>query len=164
MVRLNGRNLTSRISIPLMAAFRPSLGAAQDRVNAVQNARREHPADGPEDRTNGAVPVPRHRWHSSPRVVEQQFVRVVQTLDHLALLAELMGSLRIIPSTRGSISPGQFDRPLGIHGLDGKAIRSSSIQPITRQIRFRFLRRSMTIYISGTLLVLDANTLLQEVT
>ena len=167
MVRLNGRNLTSRIIDPADGRIPPLTGAAQDRVNAVQNARREQSADGPEDRTR-----PERCLSPTPLAFEpagggtNNFVQVVQTLDHLALLAELMGVAANHPHQHGETSPlGQFDRPLGIHGRDGKAIRWSLIQPITPAGSISTFSALITIYISWNASgFVDANTLLQEVT
>ena len=100
MTRLNGRNLTSRIIEPRDGRIPPLTRAAQDRVAAVQKARRDHPADGPEDRT-----MPERCLSPTPLIEpagggNNNLLEIVQTPDHLALHTELMSVLRIVPIGR----------------------------------------------------------------
>ena len=100
MPRLNGRNLTSRIIEPRDGRIPPLTRAAQDRVAAVQKARRDHPADGPEDRT-----MPERCLSPTPLIEPagggtNNLLDIVQTRDHLALHTELMSVLRIVPIAR----------------------------------------------------------------
>ena len=100
MTRLNGRNLTSRIIEPRDGRIPPLTRAAQDRVAAVQKARRDHPADGPEDRT-----MPERCLSPTPLIEPagggtNNLLEIVQTPNHLALHTELMSVLRIVPIGR----------------------------------------------------------------
>ena len=100
MTRLNGRNLTSRIIEPRDGRIPPLTRAAQDRVAAVQKARRDHPADGPKDRT-----MPERCLSPTPLIEPagggtNNLLEIVQTPDHLALHTELMSVLRIVPIGR----------------------------------------------------------------
>ena len=166
MVRLNGRNLTSRIIDPADGRIPPLTGAAQDRVNAVQNARREQSADGPEDRTR-----PERCLSPTPLAFEpagggtNNFVQVVQTLDHLALLAELMGSLRIIPINTGKHLPSAIRSSFGDSRArwEGDSLVVDTTN-YTGRFDFNFLGADRNLHLVERFWLLDANTLLQEVT
>jgi hypothetical protein len=100
MTRLNGRNLTSRIIEPRDGRIPALTRAARDRVAAVQMARRDHPADGPEDRT-----MPERCLSPTPLIEPagggtNNLLEIVQTPDHLALHTELMNVVRIVPIGR----------------------------------------------------------------
>lgn len=108
MARLNGRNLTSRIIDPADGRIPPLTRQAQDRLGAVQQAQREHPADGPEDRSMS------ERCLSPTPLIEpagggnNNFVQIVQTSDHLVLFTELMSVRRIIPISGREHLPGSI--------------------------------------------------------
>jgi hypothetical protein len=106
MARLNGRNLTSRIIDPADGRIPALTRQAQDRLGAVQKAQREHPADGPEDRSMS------ERCLSPTPLIEpagggnNNFIQIVQTSDHLVLFTEAHERAANHPDQWPRASPG----------------------------------------------------------
>jgi hypothetical protein len=133
MARLNGRNLTSRIIDPADGRIPPLTRQAQDRLSAVQQAQREHPADGPEDRSMS------ERCLSPTPLIEpagggnNNFVQIVQTSDHLVLFTELMSVRRIIPISGREHLPGSIRLSTGDSRARWEAKWGVSWQPYERR-------------------------------
>jgi hypothetical protein len=166
VVRLNRKNLTSRIIDPPDGRMPPLTRAAQDRVEAVQKARREHPADGPEDRTRTERCLsPTPLGFEPAGGGTNNFVQVVQTSDHLALLGEAMWALRIIPIIAGNHLAPSIRSSFG----DSRARWESDSLVVdttnySGMFDFTFLGADDNLHVVERFRLVDPNTLLQETT
>jgi len=164
VVRLNGRNLTSRITDPADGRVPSLTAAAQQRVAAVQNSRREHPADAPTTRTRSERCLSPTPFGFEPAGGgTNNFVQFAQTSDHLVILAELMGTRRIIPINAGKhLAPSirsQFGDSRAHWEADSLVIDTTNF---TGQFDFSFLGADENLHVTERLRFIDADTLLHE--
>ena len=166
VVRLDGRNLTSRIIDPPDGRIPPLTREAQARVDALQKARREHAADDPEIRSR-----PERCLSATPLGFEpagggtNNFVQVVQTSEHLVLFAELMSGLRIIPVTAGKHPSGSIRSPFGDSRArwDGDSLVVDTTN-YSGRFDFTFLGADENLHVTERFRLVDADTLLQQAT
>jgi hypothetical protein len=166
VARWNGKNLTSRIVDPADGRIPPLTRAAQDRVAAVQRSRREHPASDATARTRPERCLP-----ASPLGFEpagggtSNFLQIVQGPDHLAILVELLGSMRVIPITGlKHLAPPirmQFGDSRAHWEGDSLVIDTTNY---TGRFDFTFLGADENLHVTERLRLVDANTLLHEAT
>ena len=165
MARLNGRNLTSRIIDPADGRIPPLTRQAQDRLGAVQQAQREHPADGPEDRSMS------ERCLSPTPLIEpagggnNNFVQIVQTSDHLVLFTELMSVRRIIPISGREHLPGSIRLSTGDSRArwEGDTLLVDTTNYIGR-FDFAFAAIDENLHLLERFQLVDPNTLLLQET
>jgi hypothetical protein len=165
MARLNGRNLTSRIIDPADGRIPPLTRQAQDRLGAVQKAQREHPADGPEDRSMS------ERCLSPTPLIEpagggnNNFVQIVQTSDQLVLFTELMSVRRIIPISGREHLPGSIRLSSGDSRArwEGDKLLVDTTNYIGR-FDFAFTAIDDNLHLLERFQLVDPNTLLLEET
>lgn len=165
VARLNGRNLTSRLIDPADGRIPPLTRAARERVAAAQQARREHAADGPEDRNLS------ERCLSPTPLIEpagggnNNLVQIVQTSDHLALLTELMSVLRIIPISRGEHLPSSIRLASGDSRAwwEGDTLVVDTTNYIGR-FDFAFAAVDDHLHLTERFRLVDSNTLLLQET
>jgi hypothetical protein len=166
LVRLNGRILTSRIIDPLDGRIPPLTHEAQERVDAIQMTRREHPADDHEVRTR-----PERCLSPTPLGFEpagagtSNFLQVVQTSEHLVVLSELMSARRMIHMTAGKHLSSSIRLSLGDSRArwegDSLVVDTTNYSP---GFDFTFLGTDNNLHITERLTLVDADTLLHETT
>jgi hypothetical protein len=97
LARVNGKARTSLIVSPPDGRI-PSLTAdGQARAAARAELRREHPADGPEDRSLGERCL---LFNAGPPMLSgpyNNYVQILQTRDHVVFLNEMIHDARIVP-------------------------------------------------------------------
>jgi hypothetical protein len=158
LARWHGKNLTSLIVDPADGHFPPLTHAAQARVDAVRQARRDHPADGPEDQgrtTRCLPPVP---------LFEGGLIQVVQTSDHLVFLNE-GGKRRIFHLTvRPHLTPVLRSMEGDSRARwDGDTLVVDTTNYDGR-LDFQFLGADANLHIMERFQLADADTLLEEAT
>jgi len=165
MARLNGGNLTSRIIEPRDGRIPPLTRAAQDRVAAVQEARRDHPADGAEDRT-----MPERCLSASPLIEPagggtNNLLDIVQTPNHLALHTELMSVLRIVSIGRRDHLPLSIGLSKGdsVARWEGDTLLVDTTNYVGR-FDFMFSAVDENLHLVERFQLLDQKTLLIEQT
>jgi hypothetical protein len=95
--RVNGRTRTSLIVDPPDGKLPALTPEAEKRAAARADARRQHPADGPEDRSLGERCV---LFNAGPPMLSgpyNNFVQIVQTRNHVVILNEMIHDTRIVP-------------------------------------------------------------------
>jgi hypothetical protein len=95
--RVNGKARTSLIVDPPDGRIPPLTAAGQARATARADARREHPADGPEDRSLGERCL---LFNAGPPMLSgpyNNYVQILQTRDHVVIMNEMIHDMRIVP-------------------------------------------------------------------
>ena len=97
LARVNGKYRTSLITDPPDGRIPPQTAASQQRAAARAADRREHPADGPEDRSLGERCL---LFNAGPPMLPgpyNNYVQMFQTRDHLVVYNEMIHDARVIP-------------------------------------------------------------------
>jgi len=111
--RVNGRVRTSLIVDPPDGRIPALTADAQRRAAARADARRDHPADGPEDRSLGERCL---LFNAGPPMLSgpyNNFVQILQSSDYVVILNEMIHDSRIVPLD------GRPHLPQGIRRLLG---------------------------------------------
>jgi hypothetical protein len=105
--RVNGKTPTSLIVDPADGKIPALTPDGQKRAAARADARREHPADGPEDRSLGERCL---LFSAGPPMLPgpyNNFVQLFQTRDHVVIFTEMIHDARIVPlAGRPHAAPG----------------------------------------------------------
>jgi hypothetical protein len=97
MARVNGKARSSLIVDPPDGRMPALTTDGQARAVARADARREHPADGPEDRSLGERCL---LFNAGPPMLSgpyNNYVQILQTPDHVVLMNEMIHDARIVP-------------------------------------------------------------------
>src|SRR5437868_10701882 len=111
--RVNGRTRTSLIVDPPDGRIPALTPGGQQRAAARAEARRQHPADGPEDRSLGERCL---LFNAGPPMLPgpyNNFVQIVQGHDHVIIYNEMIHDARIIPLDGRPHAPSPLRRWLG---------------------------------------------------
>jgi hypothetical protein len=95
--RVNGRTRTSLIVDPPDGRVPALTSDGQSRAAARAEARRSHPADGPEDRSLGERCL---LFNAGPPMLSgpyNNYVQILQTRDHVVIFNEMIHDARIVP-------------------------------------------------------------------
>jgi hypothetical protein len=95
--RVNGRTRTALISDPADGHVPGLTADGQARAAARAEARRQHPADGPEDRSLAERCL---LFNAGPPMLSgpyNNYVQILQTRDHVVILNEMIHDARIVP-------------------------------------------------------------------
>ena len=95
--RVNGRTRTSLITDPPDGRIPALTADGQQRAAARAEARRQHPADGPEDRSLGERCL---LFNAGPPMLSgpyNNYVQIAQNRDHVVILNEMIHDVRIVP-------------------------------------------------------------------
>jgi hypothetical protein len=166
MARFGDKNLTSRIIDPADGRIPPLTPSAQQRVDAWQQEQREHPADGPENRSLAERCISPNPLGFEPAGGGTgNFLQIIQTSEHLALRAELMSALRIIAISAKEHLPRSVQLPFGDSRArwqgDTLVVDTSNY---TGHFQFTFLTADTNLHVIERFSLIDANTLLQQTT
>jgi len=105
--RVNGKTRTSLILDPPDGKIPALTPEGQKRAAARADARREHPADGPEDRSLGERCL---LFSAGPPMLSgpyNNYVQLFQTRDHVVIFNEMIHDARIVPlDGRPHLAPG----------------------------------------------------------
>jgi hypothetical protein len=105
--RVRGRIRTSLVVDPPDGRIPALTPEAQQRAAARAEARRQHPADGPEDRSLGERCL---LFNAGPPMAPgpyNNFVQILQTPDHVVILNEMIHDARVVPlDGRPHLPPG----------------------------------------------------------
>jgi hypothetical protein len=107
---VNGEYLTSLITDPPDGRLPPLTTAAAARVAARAEARRLHPADGPEDRPLAERCL---MFNAGPPLLPgpyNNYLQIFQTEDHVAILNEMIHDARIVSLDRRPHAPSSIRR------------------------------------------------------
>src|SRR5262249_43970945 len=94
---VNGRTRTSLIVDPPDGRLPPLTADAQARAAARADARRMHPADGPEDRSLAERCL---LFNAGPPLLSGPYnnnIQILQTSDHVVILNEMIHDARLVP-------------------------------------------------------------------
>jgi hypothetical protein len=166
MARFGDKNLTSRIIDPADGRIPSLTPSAQQRVDARQQEQREHPADGPENRSLAERCIsPTPLGFEPAGGGTSNFLQIVQTPEHLALRAEMMSALRIIPIT----ARGHLAASVRLRFGDSRARWQGDTLVVdttnySGHFQFTFLAGDTNLHVIERFSLVDANTLLQETT
>lgn len=121
---VNGAARTSLITDPPDGRVPALTPAAQARQAARLRARREHPADGPEDRSLGERCL---SFNAGPPMLPgpyNNYVQVFQFRSYVVIVNEMIHDARIVPTDGRPHAPASFRRPLGdsVGRWDGNAL------------------------------------------
>ena len=97
VARVNGKARTSLIVDPPDGRIPALTAAGQARAGARADARREHPADGPEDRSLGERCL---LFNAGPPMLSgpyNNYVQILQTRDHVVIMNEMIHDVRVVP-------------------------------------------------------------------
>ena len=111
--RVNGRTRTSLIVDPPDGRIPALTPDGQQRAAARAEARRQHPADGPEDRSLGERCL---LFNAGPPMLSgpyNNYVQILQTPDYVVILNEMIHDSRVVPLD------GRPHLPVGIRRLLG---------------------------------------------
>ena len=111
--RVNGRTRTSLIVDPPDGRIPALTPDGQQRAAAHAEARRQHPADGPEDRSLGERCL---LFNAGPPMLSgpyNNYVQILQTPDYVVILNEMIHDSRVVPLD------GRPHLPVGIRRLLG---------------------------------------------
>ncbi len=105
--RVHGRTRTSLIVDPADGRIPALTPDAERRAAARADARRQHPAEGPEDRSLGERCL---LFNAGPPMLSgpyNNYVQILQNPDHVAILNEMIHDVRIVPlDGRPHLPPG----------------------------------------------------------
>ena len=111
--RVNGRTRTSLIVDPPDGRIPALTADGQERAAARAEARRQHPADGPEDRSLGERCL---LFNAGPPMLSgpyNNYVQILHTPDHIVILNEMIHDGRVVPLDGRPHLPGAVKRLLG---------------------------------------------------
>ena len=111
--RVNGRTRTSLIVDPPDGRIPALTPDGQQRAAARAEARRLHPADGPEDRSLGERCL---LFNAGPPMLSgpyNNYVQILQNRDHVVILNEMIHDARVVPLDAGPHLPPAIRRLLG---------------------------------------------------
>jgi hypothetical protein len=111
--RVNGRARTSLIVDPPDGRIPALTPDGQRRAAARAEARRQHPADGPEDRSLGERCL---LFNAGPPMLSgpyNNYVQILQTADHIVILNEMIHDARVVPLDGRPHLPSGVRRLLG---------------------------------------------------
>ena len=111
--RVNGRTRTSLIVDPPDGRIPALTADGQQRAAARAEARRLHPADGPEDRSLGERCL---LFNAGPPMLSgpyNNYVQILQNRDHVVILNEMIHDSRIVPLDGRPHLPPAIRRLLG---------------------------------------------------
>jgi hypothetical protein len=111
--RVNGRVRTSLIVDPPDGKIPALTADAQQRAAARADARRQHPADGPEDRSLGERCL---LFNAGPPMLSgpyNNYVQILQTPDYVVILNEMIHDSRVVPLDGRPHLPSAVRRLLG---------------------------------------------------
>jgi hypothetical protein len=111
--RVNGRARTSLIVDPPDGRIPALTADGQQRASARAEARRQHPADGPEDRSLGERCL---LFNAGPPMLSgpyNNYVQILQTPDHVVILNEMIHDARVVPLDGKPHLPAGIRRLLG---------------------------------------------------
>src|SRR6476469_3780217 len=111
--RVHGKVRTSLIVDPPDGRLPPLTADGQARATARADARREHPADGPEDRSLGERCL---LFNAGPPMLSgpyNNYVQILQAADHVVIVNEMIHDARIVPLDGRPHLPGGIRRLLG---------------------------------------------------
>jgi hypothetical protein len=97
VARVNGKARTSLIVDPPDGRIPALTAAGQARATARADARRQHGADGPEDRSLGERCL---LFNAGPPMLSgpyNNYVQILQTRDHVVIMNEMIHDTRIVP-------------------------------------------------------------------
>jgi hypothetical protein len=97
VARVNGKARTSLVVDPPDGRIPALTGDGQARAAARADARRQHPADGPEDRALGERCL---LFNAGPPMLSgpyNNYVQILQTRDHVVIASEMIHDARIVP-------------------------------------------------------------------
>jgi len=95
--RVNGKTRTSLVVSPADGRIPALTTDGQARAAARAEARRRHPADGPEDRSLGERCL---QFNAGPPMLSgpyNNYVQILQTHDHVVIVNEMIHDARIVP-------------------------------------------------------------------
>ena len=162
LARWHGKNLTSLIVDPADGHVPPLTLAAQARMDAVRQGRRDHPADGPEDQSRVARCL-----GAAPLSYIAGFVQVVQASDHLVFLTErdAAGSRRIVHLTVKPHLEATLRASVG--DSRGRWEGDTLVVDTTNydgRFDFDFLGADANLHLTERFQLVDADALLEEAT
>jgi hypothetical protein len=111
--RVHGRTRTSLVVDPPDGRIPALTPEAQQRAAARAEARRQHPADGPEDRSLGERCL---LFNAGPPMAAgpyNNYVQILQTPDHVVILNEMIHDSRVVPLDGRPHLPAGIRRLLG---------------------------------------------------
>jgi hypothetical protein len=111
--RVHGRIRTSLVVDPPDGRFPALTPEAQQRAAARAEARRQHPADGPEDRSLGERCL---LFNAGPPMAPgpyNNYVQILQTPDYVVILNEMIHDSRVVPLDGRPHLPAGIRRLLG---------------------------------------------------
>jgi len=111
--RVHGRIRTSLVVDPSDGRIPALTPEAQQRAAARAEARRQHPADGPEDRSLGERCL---LFNAGPPMAPgpyNNYVQILQTPDHVVILNEMIHDSRVVPLDGRPHLPAGIRRLLG---------------------------------------------------
>ena len=111
--RVNGRTRTSLIVDPPDGRIPALTPDGEQRAAARAEARRQHPADGPEDRSLGERCL---IFNAGPPMLSgpyNNYVQILQNRDHVVILNEMIHDSRVVPIDGRPHLPGAIRRLLG---------------------------------------------------
>ena len=100
MATVNGKHLTSLVVDPPDGRIPPATPAARERAAARAAERRQHPADGPEDRSLGERCLV---FNAGPPMMSgpyNNYVQILQNADTVVIYNEMIHDARMIPVDR----------------------------------------------------------------
>jgi hypothetical protein len=113
LARVNGRWPTSLLVDPADGRIPTATADAERRAAAQASARRQHPADGPEDRSLQERCL---AFNAGPPMLPgpyNNFVQLIQTPDHVVILNEMIHDARVVPLGRRTHLPAAIRAWLG---------------------------------------------------
>ncbi len=161
--RVNGRTRTSLIVDPPDGRIPALTADGQRRAAARAEARRQHPADGPEDRSLGERCL---LFNAGPPMLSgpyNNYVQILQTADHVVILNEMIHDARVVPLDGRPHLPAASAGCSATRAAAGRAARWWS-RPPTSPTRPTCADRASGLRLVERFTRADAKTLLYEFT